>query len=126
MKRLLFCTTLCMAGLVGVWGQTGKPGVVLLPFEAQAGVTKYNAAAVTEIVRIYVVSSNEFTVFENQAVELILNELRVSSYASSDVDLVNAIRSRVAASFIIRGTLSKSNNNIIVTVRLIDAETYYI
>lgn len=115
-----------MAGLVGVWGQTGKPGVVLLPFEAQAGVTKYNAAAVTEIVRIYVVSSNEFTVFENQAVELILNELRVSSYASSDVDLVNAIRSRVAASFIIRGTLSKSNNNIIVTVRLIDAETYYI
>jgi len=76
-------------------------------------------------VRAYVVSSNEFTVFENQAVDLILNELRLSASAS-DIDVVNAIRSKISASFIMRGAVSKSNNNLIITVRFIDAETYYI
>ncbi len=70
-------------------------------------------------------SSNEFVVFEDEAVGPILEELRLSS-ASADVDVVNAIRKRLRAGFVLRGSVSKNGESLIVSVRLIDADTYYI
>ncbi|HON89684.1 MAG TPA: hypothetical protein P5519_06080, partial [Spirochaetia bacterium] len=125
MKRKVLFVFIFLLALTMVFAESLKPGVVILPFEALAGVAKPDTAAITEIVRTYVVLSNEFTVYENQAVEQILNELRMSNDAS-DIDIANAIRNKIAASFIIRGAVSKSNGNIIITIRLIDAETYYI
>lgn len=125
MNRIWLIVFIFNITITGFYAESGKPGVVILPFEALAGVSKPDTAAITEIVRTYVVLSNEFTVYENQAVEQILSELRLSA-ATNDRDIVNALRNKIAASLIIRGTVSKSNGNIIISIRLIDAETYYI
>lgn len=118
----LWFAALC---LMPIFGQAGRPGLVLLPFEAMAGVSKPNAETVSEIVRSYIVSSNEFIVFENQAVNAILDELRFSS-ALTDIDVVIAVRKKLNTGFVLRGSVSKNGDSIIVSVRLIDADTFYI
>lgn len=114
-----------LGGTLGLIAQANRPGIVLLPFEAMAGVTRPNAETVSEIVRTYIVSSNEFVVFEDQALGPILEELRLSS-ALADIDVVNAIRKKLHAGFVLRGSVSKSGESLIVSARLIDADTYYI
>ena len=124
-RRTALVAALLLGGVLCAFGQANRPGIVLLPFEAMAGVTRPNAETVSEIVRTYIVSSNEFVVFEDEAVGPILEELRLSS-ASADVDVVNAIRKRLRAGFVLRGSVSKNGESLIVSVRLIDADTYYI
>jgi len=112
-----FCLTM------PVLAQNAPLRVAVLPFDAQAGVTQADAAAMTELVRSAIAVTNEFALIENQAAQAILDETGFGAGPASLDDASRLLAERLDAAFTLLGAMSAEDESILISVRLIDAAT---
>lgn len=120
-----FAAALAIAAALSApaWAQEAPLRVVVLPFDAQEGVSKGDAAAITELVRSAIAVTNEFSLIENQASQAILAE---SGFGPGEAGLDEASRAlaeRLNAAYALAGAVSAQDKAIVMSVRLIDAAT---
>ncbi|MBN2875103.1 MAG: hypothetical protein JXM71_08405 [Spirochaetales bacterium] len=97
--------------------------VVVLPFEAQAGVSEADAAAISEMVRSTLAETNEFALIEDQASRAILDESGFMDGQAGVVEASRLLAERLDAAYALSGAMSAQEDTIVLSARLIDAAT---
>jgi TolB-like protein len=114
---------IALCPVTAIAAQEAALRVVVLPFEAQAGVTEADAAAISELVRSAIAVTNEFALIEDQASKAILDE---SGFGDGGVGMDEASRllaDRLDAAYALSGAMSAQDEVIRLSVRLVDAAT---
>jgi len=97
--------------------------VVVLPFEAQAGVKAADAATLTELVRSAIAVTNEFALIEDQASSAILQESGFMAGSADPDEASRILAERLNAAYALAGAMSAEADEILLSVRLVDAAT---
>jgi TolB-like protein len=97
--------------------------VAVAPFEARTGISPSDAEVITEVYGIRLSATRSVRVVTREALDRVVREHQFQASDWSDDSKTAALGSALNADWIVRGTLQKLNNRIIVTVSVLDIKT---